>query len=73
MKIEDMRDVVRDSFMTEDAKKNEKWIRKVRKMRDGQVVAIYLRLQEQEKKRQRRKEWEAIPIYEPIDYCRPSA
>ena len=60
--IAEMRATVTRKYSS-DTPKGRAWPKKVRQMKDAQVIAIYLRLEAEEKKRSRRKEWEDYPLY----------
>lgn len=63
--IAEMREVVINAFSSKDKEKakTELWPKKVRKMGDSQVIAIYLDLQTKERRKARRREWEDVPWY----------
>lgn len=60
--IAEMREIVSRKYYS-DTPKGRIWPKKVRAMQDSQVIAIYLRLEAEEKKNNRRREWEEYPLY----------
>ena len=64
--LTEMREEISRAYSS-DTPEGTKWTKKVRKMADKQVIAIYLRRKKEERKKNRRKEWSKYPIYAPYE------
>ncbi|MDD3040432.1 hypothetical protein [Bacteroides sp.] len=60
--IAEMREVVTKKYSS-NTEKGKAWPKKVHKMKDSQVTAIYLRIQAEERRKNQRREREQYSIY----------